>query len=112
MKNIFRKSANTWIGHALVAVFGSVAIAVPAHVWLGIHVVFGYTAGAVFWMMFYGWRESGDELRHKVRLKDWRKPSKVDGVTPRTDKAGDLLGPATWLVACLVWLVTLLVMPL
>lgn len=101
---IFERDSATWIGHSLVAVFGSAAIAVLMYRFLGVYPDVGLTLGALFWLMFYGWREAKDEIRHRVWLKDWREPSEIEGVTPLIDKCGDLLGPATWFVGCLVWM--------
>ena len=81
-----KRDTSTWIEHALIAAFGSfVGGAVNAS--LGFAVVTAWFLAGYFVLV----REVRDEARHRED-GDWDTPS-PQGVTPRIDQWGDLLGP-------------------
>ena len=92
-----KRDTQTWIEHACIVAFGSFVVgAVNAS--LGFAVVASWVLAAYFVLV----RETIDELGHKID-GDWDVPS-PQGVTPRIDAWGDMLGPVAVAVTyALAW---------
>ena len=81
-----KRDTQTWIEHACICAFGSFAVGAVNHS-LGFAVLIAWVLAAYFVLV----RETIDELGHKID-GDWDTPS-TQGVTPRIDQWGDMLGP-------------------
>ena len=81
-----KRDTQTWIEHAAIVAFGSFVVGAVNHS-LGFAVVISWVFAAYFVFV----RERLDEWNHKID-GDWDTPS-AQGVTPRIDQWGDMLGP-------------------
>ena len=84
-----KRDTSTWVEHAAIATLGPFVVGVVNHS-LGL-AAFAATALLVYFIVI---REHLDKKLHDVK-GDWNTPSERDGVTPRVDRWGDLVGPAT-----------------
>jgi len=93
-----KRDTSTWAEHAAIATLGPFAVGLVNH-------SLGLVAFAAWALLAYfvGIREYLDRKMHLAR-GDWDTPSARDGVTPRVDRWGDLVGPVTAAVAyTLAW---------
>ena len=84
-----RSDTSTWAEHAAIATIGPFVVG-----WLNGSLGLAAFAACALLAYFVVIREYLDAKLHLAR-GDWDTPSATDHVTPRVDRWGDLVGPAT-----------------
>ena len=84
-----KRDTSTWFEHAAIATLGPFGVGFVNHS-LGLAAF----AACALLVYFVAIREYLDRKLHLAR-GDWDTPSSRDGVTPRVDRWGDLVGPTT-----------------
>ena len=84
-----RSDTSTWAEHAAIATIGPFVVG-----WVNGSLGLAAFAAVALLAYFVVIREYLDRKLHLAR-GDWDTPSATDHVTPRVDRWGDLVGPAT-----------------
>ena len=85
------KASRTWVAHGAVSL-GVSGLAGVAGRELFDQGPLGFASASTLTLLFYAWRELGDERKHKAAGR-WNEPGTRERVTPAADQAGDLVGP-------------------
>ena len=96
-----RSDTHTWVEHAAIATIGPFIVGL-------INGSLGLAAFSACFLLVYfvAIREYLDRKLH-IAKGDWDTPSAHDGVTPRVDRWGDLVGPVTAAVTyVLAWILS------
>lgn len=103
LKNRYPEPWHTWTGHALITLFAAIVTSILAVVLDqsgSPHIAkVGGLFGALYAVAYFLYREQRDKERH---IKRGTYDRVVNGVSPRADRAGDLLGPIAILVGIFV----------